>query len=138
MELNITIIGYTLILLAVIHVIFPSYFDWKKELSGLSLINRQMMVVHTFFIGLTVMLMGIFCVTCHHDIIHTALGHNVALGLSIFWGIRWVFQFFVYSSSLWKGKLKETLVHIFFSILWTYYTVVFFLVYVSKQGVLVD
>ena len=59
MELQLKIIGVLLIALALLHAFFPRYFQWKKELSGLKLINRQMMYVHTFFIALAVFLMGL-------------------------------------------------------------------------------
>lgn len=126
MEIHLKIIGITLIALGLVHVIFPRYFKWKVELKPLSLINVQMMYVHTFFLALTVLLMGVLCFTFYDDIINTRLGHAIALGLSIFWGFRLVFQFFVYSPSLWRGKTFETVVHIVFALFWTYMTVVFF------------
>lgn len=43
--------------LAIIHVAFPRRFDWKKNAALPSLINRQMMYIHTFFIALVVFLM---------------------------------------------------------------------------------
>lgn len=115
--------------LALVHLIFPNYFSWKDELKKLSLVNRQMMEVHTFFIAFIVFLMGLLCVTSYTDLIQTTLGKRIALGLSVFWGVRMLFQFFVYSSQLWKGKKFETIVHIVFSLLWAYLTTIFFLVY---------
>jgi len=129
MEIHLKIIGIVFILLALIHVIFPSYFHWKNELSSLSLINKQMMIIHTFFIALIVLLMGIICLTSSSEIVETSLGKKLAFGLGIFWGIRLIIQFFGYSSLLWRGKVFETTVHIAFSILWTYLTVIFFVIY---------
>lgn len=122
---HIQIIGYLLVVLAMIHSIFPKYFNWKIELQSLSLINRQMFGVHTFFIAFTVFLMGLLCLTHTKELIETSLGKTFCLGLSMFWGIRFLFQLFVYSSRLWKGKKFETVVHILFSLLWLYFTVVF-------------
>ncbi len=133
MELQLKIIGTLLIALSLVHVIFPSYFNWKKELSSLSLINRQMMWVHTFFIALVVFLMGLICVTSSSEIIGTTLGRRLALGFCIFWTIRLFIQFFGYSSKLWKGKRFETVVHILFSTLWIYISVVFFLIFWSSN-----
>lgn len=128
MELHLKIIGILFILLALIHIIFPKYFNWKEELAPLSLINRQMMMTHTFFIALTVLLMGLLCVTSYVDLIHTNLGKKISLGLGVFWCFRLVFQFFGYSSKLWKGKRFETIVHILFSVLWIYTSVVFLII----------
>lgn len=126
---HLKIIGLILIFLALVHVIFPKYFNWRLELKSLSLINRQMMTVHTFFIALTVFLMGLLCFTSAKEIIETELGNKIALGLGVFWSIRLFVQFFVYSVKLWKGKTFETIVHVFFSGLWIYFSIVFFTLY---------
>ena len=132
MELHLKIIGLLLIGLAIVHVIFPAYFNWKKELKSLSLINIQMMYVHTFFVAFVVFLMGLLCFFCAYDIINTRLGRQLALGLFIFWGLRLLFQFFVYSPKLWRSKRFETIMHIVFSILWIYLTTIFLLIYLRK------
>jgi hypothetical protein len=129
MELHLKVTGCILIALAFLHVIFPKYFNWRKELSSVSLVNKQLMYVHTFFIGLVVSGMGVFCIYATDEIVYTKLGRQLSLGLFIFWGTRLFFQFFVYSPKLWKGKAFETFIHITFSVLWTYFSVVFFLVY---------
>lgn len=131
MELHLKIIGSLLIALSLAHVVFPIYFNWTKELSSLSLINRQMVYVHTFFIAFVVFLMGILCLTSSKELLETAFGKELALGLAIFWAIRLFIQFFGYSSKLWKGKTFETTVHILFSLLWTYLSVVFIIAYLT-------
>ncbi|XMO85171.1 hypothetical protein AAFN75_10270 [Algibacter sp. AS12] len=125
MNIHLQIIGFLLIVLAMIHIVFPKYFNWKTELQSLSLINKQMFGVHTFFIALTVFLMGLLCLVSSEELITTSLGKTVCLGLAFFWGIRFVFQLFVYSSKLWKGKIFETITHIFFTFLWLYFTIIF-------------
>ncbi len=125
MNTHLHIIGILLILLALIHIIFPKYFNWDKELKSISLINRQVMKVHTFFIAFTVFLMGLLCLTSSTEIIETVFGRKVSFGLALFWLVRLFFQLFVYSSKLWKQKTFETTVHIVFILLWVYFTIVF-------------
>ena len=125
MEFQLTTIGYLLILLALVHIIFPKYFNWEEELNHLSLINKQVMQVHTFFIALTVLLMGILCVTSATEIITTSLGKKISFGLGIFWTCRLLIQLFGYPSKLWKGKFFETIVHILFLILWSFLSLTF-------------
>ena len=129
MEIHIKIIGVILIALSLVHVIFPKYFNWDVELKSLSLINQQMMKVHTFFIALTVFLMGVLCLTSSYELTTTALGKKISLGLGIFWTIRLFTQLFGYSSTLWKGKRFETTVHIVFSAFWIYLSVIFLVTY---------
>jgi len=125
MQLHLKIIGILLVALALVHVVFPKYFNWDKELSLLSLINQQMIRIHTFFIALTIFLMGLLCLTSSTELIGTNLGKKISLGLGIFWTIRLFIQFFGYSSKLWKGKAFNTAVHIFFICLWTYLGFIF-------------
>ncbi len=129
MEIHFKIIGVLLIALALAHIVFPKYFDWDKELKSLSLINRQMMTVHTFFIALTVLLMGLLCLTSSAELIETNLGKKISLGLGIFWTVRLFVQFFGYSIDLWKGKKFETIVHILASIFWAYLSLIFLRIY---------
>ena len=129
MELHYKIIGIILIALAFVHIIFPKYFKWKDELKSLSLINQEIMKVHTFFIALVVFLIGLLCLTSSNELINTEFGKKVSLGFGIFWGFRLLVQFFGYSPKLWKGKKIETIVHIIFSILWLYLSLIFLITY---------
>ena len=129
MEIHFRIIGILLIVLGLVHIVFPKYFNWDKELKSLSLINRQMMTVHTFFVALTVFLMGLLCLTSSNELIETNFGKKIALGLGVFWAVRMFIQFFGYSTDLWKGKKFETFMHIIFSFLWAYLSIVFFITY---------
>jgi hypothetical protein len=87
------------------------------------------MYVHTFFIALVLFLIGLLCLTSASELVNTSLGKRISLGLAIFWIVRLYFQFFVYSSKVWKGKLFETIVHLLFAIFWAYLTVVFTMLY---------
>ncbi|MEO6135515.1 MAG: hypothetical protein ABIP35_10205 [Ginsengibacter sp.] len=131
MELHLKIIGVLLMALALVHAIFPKYFNWKTELIPLSIINRQLVYVHSFFIALIVLLMGLLCLTSSYDLVHTLLGKQVSLGIGIFWMARLFIQLFGYSSKLWRGKRFETSIHIVFTIFWTYLTVVFMLIWMG-------
>lgn len=119
-------------LLSIIHIGFPKYFQWKKELESLSLINRQMMKVHTFFIAFVVFLIGFLCFTSSQELIQTEFGNKISLGLGVFWVVRLFFQLFVYSPKLWKGKKFETFMHIIFTFFWIYMSFVFFRIYFNN------
>ena len=132
MQIHLKIIGVLLIILALIHIIFPRYFNWNRELKTLSLINRQIMTVHTFFIALTVFLMGVLCLTSSNELVQTDLGNKIAVGLGVFWFARLFIQFFVYSPSLWRGKKLETSVHILFTCMWSYFSFIFLFTYIQN------
>ncbi len=132
MELNLKLIGVLQIGLALLHAFFPRHFRWKEELSGLSLLSRQIMYVHTLFIALMIFLMGVLCLTSTSELISTPLGKRICLGLALFWITRLLIQFFGYSSELWRGKVVETTIHIIFSILWVYLSTTYAVVWWTK------
>lgn len=131
MEIHIRIVGIILIGLAILHVGFPKKFNWKAELASLSLLNRQMMQVHTLFIAIIVLFMGLLCSFEYKDVEHTDLGKVISLGLGLFWFLRLYIQLFYYSPSLWRGKTFETAVHVTFTVLWSYFSWVFICNYFS-------
>ncbi len=123
--LHITIIGYLLVLLALMHAAFPARFKWKTEFASLTLLSRQIMYVHTFFVALFVLLNGLLFIFCADDLVAVShLSTIVIAGLFIFWFCRMVFQHIVYARELWLGKKFETAVHIVFSMIWLYISIV--------------
>lgn len=51
----------------------------------MSLINRQLMYVHAFFIAFVIFLMGLLCLTSANGLLHAGFGKRISLGLSLFW-----------------------------------------------------
>jgi hypothetical protein len=123
--------GCLLMGLGLLHAVFPRYFRWREETATLTLLTRQILHIHTFFIGLTVFLMGLLCVTSATDLIHSPLGRRIALGLGLFWGLRLLLQFVGYSSDLWRGKPFETAMHVLFSLLWAFLTALFLAIFIQ-------
>ncbi len=118
--------------LGTFHLGFHKYFNWKVELELVSLINRQMMIVHTLFIGLIVFLIGVLCFFHSSELLSSELGHTLSIGLALFWTLRLLVQLFGYSSKLWKGKAFETGIHILFLFLWTYLSSIFWIISLSS------
>ncbi|HET7179906.1 MAG TPA: hypothetical protein VFI14_09280 [Chryseosolibacter sp.] len=127
MEIHIKITGWLLIALSLMHIVIPKYFKWEQELTSLSLVTKRILYVHTFFIAFVVLLMGLLCLNYSQELVHDPFGRVISLGLFGFWLTRSIFQFFVYSPKVWRGKRFETVMHIMFSVLWLYFTGVFLL-----------
>ncbi len=128
METHLKIIGILLMILGLIHFVFPKYFNWKEDLADLSLINRQMMYIHTFFIALIIFIMGLLCLTSSRDLINTTLGRKISAGLFFFWFLRLLIQLFGYSKKLWQKKKLETMIHVLFLLFWTYLSIIFLII----------
>ncbi|KUG07269.1 hypothetical protein [Solirubrum puertoriconensis] len=125
MEQGLKIAGGLLVVLAMVHAGFPRYFRWTTQFASVSLINRQMMYIHTLFIALVLLLMGLLCLTSAPELTGTAFGRKIALGCGVFWLVRLVVQFVGYSPSLWRGKPFETAAHLGLTMLWMYLSAVF-------------
>lgn len=118
--------GASQLLLALLHGVFPRRFDWKNDLAQLTPLNRQIFYVHTFFICWILVLMGVLCLFFPAILLSGGqLAQLLSAGCASFWFLRLMVQFFVYDSALWKGLALETFVHGVFSLMWTYYTLVF-------------
>jgi hypothetical protein len=131
MQIHLKIVGTLLIALSLMHIIIPKYFKWEQELTSLSLITKQILYVHTFFIAFVVLLMGLLSLSYSYELVHDPFGRIISLGLFGFWLTRLIFQFLVYSPKVWRGKRFETVMHVMFSITWLYFTIVFFFCYLE-------
>jgi hypothetical protein len=126
LEILLRIAGALQIGLAITHVFFPRRFKWKEELSRLSLLNRQIFMVHTSFICLMLLMMGGLSLLAPQTLLQNVpLARLVLGGFAAFWGMRLVFQWFVYDWRLWRGNRFNTVVHCLFTLLWTYLTSVY-------------
>jgi hypothetical protein len=132
MEIHLKIVGSLLIALALMHIVIPKYFKWGQELASLSLITKQILYIHTFFIAFIVLLMGLMCLSYSHELVYNPFGRVISLGLFGFWLTRLIFQFFVYSPKVWRGKKLETVMHVVFGITWAYFTIVFIFSYLNQ------
>jgi hypothetical protein len=113
--------GLLQIALALLHAFFPKRFDWAVELARLSLLNRQIFVVHTVFIGFALLLMGSLSAFAPQALlVPTLLSRLVLAGIASFWALRLLVQWLYYDSALWRGHRFNTLMHVLFTGLWAY------------------
>jgi hypothetical protein len=125
-HLHLKIAGALLLTLGLAHSAFGRYFKWQRELAQLSLLTRQMFLVHCFFIALVVVLIGV-CSLFYTDALlqSGALSRVVLSGLVIFWLCRWGFQFFVYDPAIWRGHRLYSVIHVVFCLFWTYVVITY-------------
>jgi hypothetical protein len=123
LSLHLQIVGVLLALLGLSHAFFNRYFRWEQELAAVSLLTRRVFFVHSFFIGLGVVLAGAGSFL-YADALLTpsVLNRAVLLAMSAFWFCRLLAQFFAYDSAVWRGDRFRTFMHVAFSLLWCYVT----------------
>ncbi len=117
--------GCLLILLALSHAWFPRLLAWREDTATLSLLNRQVLYVHSFFIALVVFLNGLLFIAWPHLLVQPSPLRNVLLiGIALFWFFRLVFQLFVYDRKLWQGNPANTVIHVSLAGVWMYLVLV--------------
>ncbi|HTE06519.1 MAG TPA: hypothetical protein VK824_10005 [Planctomycetota bacterium] len=120
-ELHLRIAGVLQLGLALLHLAFPKRFDWARELPRLSLLNRQMFVVHTAFIAVVVAMFGALSLLAPQALLEESVLSRLVLGgLAAFWTLRLVVQCCVFDSRLWRGHALHTAIHILFTAAWLY------------------
>jgi len=118
-------VGVLMALLVVVNLFVPGRFHWREELSRVSLLNRQIFQAHTVFIVLLIALMAALLLTCAEALLEpTRLSRAVLIGLTVFWGLRMLMQWFFYSPLVWRGNRLHTVMHGVFSLGWIYVTAV--------------
>ena len=126
MEIHLRIAGALILLLVPANLLLPRRLAWREELPRLSLINRNIFVVHCAFIVLTLILMGTLSLFFTDALRERGrLGGLVLAGFAIFWGARLAAQLFVYDRRLWVGKRLESALHFAASVVWGYLATVY-------------
>lgn len=123
---NLRVAGALMAGLAILNVFVPRRFGWREELSRVSLVNSQIFQVHMIFLIVILTLFSALLLTSAEALVDgTRLARVVLLGLTLFWGLRMLVQWFYYSPALWRGHRFNTAMHVLFSALWIYLTGVF-------------
>jgi hypothetical protein len=124
--LHLRIFGVLMVLLVLVNVFAPRRFHWRREMASLSLVNRQIFEVHAIFIGVMLAMFSALLLTCAPALCEpTTLARAILGGLTAFWFLRLLMQWFYYSPKLWRGKPFNTAMHLMFTAAWVYFTATF-------------
>lgn len=118
--------GAGMILLALLHIPIGRHLKWKEEAARMSQLNATVFHVHEFFVCLVLVGMGLPSLLeptlFFEDSRASAWG---AWSITAFWLARLGCQWFVYQPSWWRGKRTETLLHWWFTGVWTFLIAVY-------------
>jgi hypothetical protein len=132
LAIHLHVVGALLLLLGMSHAFFNRYFGWGEELQSVSLLTRRIFVVHTFFIGLGVMLAGAGSLFYADLLLRPdALSRAILAAMAAFWLCRLLAQFLAYDSAIWRGNRFRTSMHVAFAMLWCYVTTTYGLALLS-------
>jgi len=118
--------GILMAVLVAVNLVVPSRLRWREEMERLSLVNRQIFQVHSFFIVLMLAMFSALLLTCADALLEpTRLSRATLIGLTVFWGLRLLAQWVFYSREIWRGHRFLTMMHYLFSAVWAYVTATF-------------
>jgi hypothetical protein len=126
LESLLRVAGVGLIVLALAHIPMGRHLKWGDEARRMSEANASIFHVHTFFICTGLVLMGLPALLAPRMFLTPTLaGAWITWSIAAFWALRLMVQWFVYPSSLWRGKKLETSMHILFTFVWLGLTALF-------------
>ena len=110
------IAGAGLLLLAVLHIPIGKQLKWREDAKRLTPVNTSIFHVHTFFICMVLVMMGLPCLLEPGVFLEKSrAGAWLAWSACGFWALRLYFQWFVYPANLWpwqaNGNGGSHLVH---------------------------
>jgi hypothetical protein len=119
LTLLLKIAGAGLISLSLLHIPIGRRLKWREEAALLTPVNASIFHVHTFFICLVLVMMGLPSLLEPKIFLErTHAGKWLSWSFSGFWLARLYIQWFVYRADLWRGKRMETVIHWWFTLVW--------------------
>jgi hypothetical protein len=120
------IAGAGLFALALLHFPISKSLAWKSEAARMSPVNESIFHVHAIFICVVLLMMGAPCLFEPAIFLEQSRAARwLTISFSIFWGLRFYFQWFVYKREFWQGKKRETVIHWICNFAWLALTILF-------------
>ena len=135
-ELQLRLVGALLLGVAALGVAVHRHFRWGDEIQRLTLLTRQVFLVHSAFVIVVLAMLGAMLLTVAPALLAPGpLPRAVLIGLIVMWTARLLAQWFFYDPSLWRGDRFRTFMHVLFSVLYAYFVATFALaLYAQTNG----
>jgi hypothetical protein len=106
----IRVAGLLQLVMAALNFTLPGQLDYRRNLPRLSTIVRQVFVIHSIYIPLTLSIFGLLCIL-HAEELATGAGSArfLNVSLTIFWGLRLGIQLFYYDREFLRTNLLARL-----------------------------
>lgn len=106
--MNVALYGFATVQVAIGVLVFflPRLLGWERALAGVPLLLREVYHVHALYLAITLWIFAGF-----------TYAYGAAIGplgicIGLFWAVRVGIQLFYYSPTHWRGRRRETLVHV--------------------------
>jgi hypothetical protein len=137
-ELHLRVVGALLLAVAALGVAVHRHFGWGAEIQRLTLLTRQVFLIHSAFVTVVLVMLGVLLAAYAPALVAPGpLPRAVLVGLLIMWAARLLAQWFFYDPSLWRGDRLRTFMHVLFSVIYTYFVATFAMaLYAQHLGVI--
>jgi hypothetical protein len=113
LELFLRIVAVAQFSLVIANLFIARILGWKPEIERMSLLVREVFIIHSWFITITLAIWTVLTWRFAHEMAHapTELSRWLCWAMAGFWGIRCVAQWLHYSPSHWRGIPSRTFFH---------------------------
>ncbi len=113
LEVSLRGVGLAQAGLAVLSFFLPRIMKWGNDLARMPLLVREVFVIHSWFISLTLLIWGVLTWRFAPEMVRapTELSRWLCAAIAIFWGLRCVLQWLHYSPAHWRGIPSRTVIH---------------------------
>lgn len=88
---------------AIFHLLFWRLFAWKEQLAQLSFINRAIVQVLNLCLTFAFVIFAYVSFAHTQELLTTALGRTLLLGVAVFWFLRAVYQALFFKLRHWAS-----------------------------------
>jgi hypothetical protein len=119
--LHLRLSGLLLVLLGLAHAAFDTRLNWRRDIQRLTPVNRQIFLVHWFYIALALVLLGLLSLLFAVPLLQPGpLPRAIFLGTCIVWTTRLFVQWFVFDRGLWRQDPLNRAIHYLLTVIWLY------------------
>jgi hypothetical protein len=128
--------GVSMVCLAFAHLGFSKLLNWNEDLQNLTVINRQIFIVHTVFLAIGILMLGTVCIFFSSTLTdRSQLAIVATASFAMCWFSRLVCQLFIFTGPISDNKKLEAVLRICGTLLWIFYTGLFTTTFLYQIGI---
>lgn len=128
--------GVSMVCLALAHLSFSRMLNWREDLRKLTAINRQVFIVHTVFLAIGILMLGVDCIFFSQTLTdRSQLAMVATASFAMCWFSRLVCQLFIFTGPISENSKLEAVLRICGTSLWTFYTALFTSAFLYQIGI---
>ncbi len=122
---HLRISGALFVLLGLAHAGFGKRLNWTEDLAKLSVVNRHIFLVHSFYSAMLLVMLGALSLFMTDALLQPGLLSSAILGgMTLLWTVRLGIQWLFFDRSIWVGHVANRRIHYLLTVFWVYVALV--------------